>query len=217
MPASRQRFPTGALLSAINLLFVFCTLYPADVRCSSGVFYTLCQISFMRYLLLSFTLVFGISFSHAQEWKTFTDTAGFFTASYPDTWVAKIKENNHVFFTSPAESDDDKFRQNINIIINASEELKGYGIRDLAPDLLESLKTQYDNYKPVSNRYFTWNDKEAFEVVYQMTLKGDSTQYQIKQWMYLGKGVLYVITYTAPPGADAMAETAVKIMTSIHL
>lgn len=169
----------------------------------------------MRYLFLTLLLNCTLSFTHAQEWKKFTDTAGNFTAVFPDTWTPKIKENNHVFFTSPAEGDNDMFRQNINIIVTKSDALNGFTIRDLVPDLLKNLETQYDNYELISNKYFKWNGNESFEAVYNIIQNGDTTSYRIKQWMYLTNGVFYVVTYTAVSGPDAMAVTAEKILNSI--
>ncbi len=169
----------------------------------------------MRYMLLTLMLVFGVSFSQAQQWLPFTDTAGNFTASYPDTWTLKIKEGNRVFFTSPMESDQDDFRQNINISVTKSADFKDLTIRSLAPDLVSNLESQYDNFKLISQRYFTWNGIESFEVVYTFTKEGLKFPVRLKQWMCTKKEALYMVTYTAADQSDAFSATAVKIMTGI--
>lgn len=58
--------------------------------------------------------------SYAQLLKTFNKPDILFTAKYPDNWVNKIKEGNRVFFTSPAESATDDFRQNINVSVTTN-------------------------------------------------------------------------------------------------
>ena len=167
-----------------------------------------------RFIFLALFISFFAN-TNAQTWKAFRDTAGHFTASYPDTWENKIKEGNRVFFTSPAESDDDKFRQNINISANPSPDLANYKIRELIPEVESSIKTAYDNYQKISSRYFTWNGTEAYEYVYSFTQASVDYAIRIKQWMCIKNGVLYMITYTAAVGTDNMAATAGKIMNSI--
>ncbi len=169
----------------------------------------------MKRLILLSLFISLLANANAQTWKTFRDTAGFYTASYPDTWENKIKEGNRVFFTSPAESTDDKFRQNINISANLSPDLANYKIRELIPDVESSIKTAYENYQKISSRYFTWNGAGAYEYVYSFTQTGVDYVIRIKQWMCIKKGALYMITYTAAAGPDNMAATAGKIMNSI--
>lgn len=169
----------------------------------------------MKRFILFLLFITIINNTQAQTWKTFRDTAGYFTASYPDTWVNKIKEGNRVFFTSPEEVADDNFRQNINISANPSPGLSKYKIRDLIGEVETSIEGQYENYTKISGRYFVWNGVETYEYIYSISQAGLDTKIKIKQWMCVKKGVLYMITYTALVGEDKMLATADRIMISI--
>ena len=170
----------------------------------------------MRSAILSIIICFSLKQSQAQEWKPFTDTAGYYTATYPETWTQKIKEGNRVFFTSPLETDNDAFRQNVNISTTVSGEFNGEKIKELAPDLVKSLETSYEEYTFIGSRYFTWNGIESYEIIYSFKPKGLDYLVRTKQWLSIKKDVLYVATYTAPNETDAFAETAIRILNGIR-
>ena len=137
------------------------------------------------YILL-FTL-FPI-FSFGQQWKTFTDTAGMFTAKYPSTWINKVKEGNRVFFTSPPDTASDDFFENINIRVTYKA---GYGteikVRNLFPEIIFSGYNKLD---------------ESLRVV-------------TTQWYCFFKSRLYLVTFVADANKNDHTETARKIMSSI--
>jgi len=168
---------------------------------------------YLAYLLLcSLPLV-----SFGQDWKTFTDTAGFFTAEYPSNWVNKVKQGNRVFFTSPASDKADKFLENINISVTENEtygtELK---LADLMPVVISGLKKELDDFKEESTRYFKWNNVDAGELVYTGLNKLDhSFRVRSTQWYCFYKKRLYVLTFIAADGNTSHDKTAHKIMNSI--
>ena len=157
-----------------------------------------------------------ISFSQ-QQWKTFTDTAGMFTAKYPSTWTNKIKEGNRVFFTSPADGESDEFFENINMRVTQKA---GYGteikIRDLFPAVSDAVKKQFTEFKQESLRYFKWNNMDAAEIIYSGYNKLDeSIKVTTTQWYCFYKSRLYLATFVAEAGKNNHTETAKKIMISI--
>lgn len=153
----------------------------------------------------------------AQTWKTFTDTSGKFTAKYPSGWINRVKEGNRVFFTSPADSDQDKFFENINISVTQK---KGYGteikVKDLFPSLTNSLRKEFTEFNEEKIRYFKWNNADAVEIIYSGYNKLDeSLKIRTTQWYCFYKSRLYLVTYVAAAENTAHDETARKIMTGI--
>lgn len=156
----------------------------------------------------------GVSTS---EWNIFVDTAGKFTAKYPPSWKNKIKEGNRVFFTSPPESDADKFYENINIGVTQDP---AYGttvqIKDLFPSVTEQLKAGFIDFESESQRFFKWNKMDACEIIYTGYYKQDeSLKVRVTQWFCFYKTRLYTLTYVATADNTSYAETAKAIMNSI--
>jgi hypothetical protein len=88
----------------------------------------------MTRSLFAFLLFLFPASLFAQEWKTFVDTAGYFTAKYPSNWTNKIKQGNRVFFTSAADNESDKFFENINVGVSVNEAFgNGASIKELIP------------------------------------------------------------------------------------
>ena len=150
-------------------------------------------------------------------WKTFTDTAGMFTAQYPPTWINKIKEGNRVFFTSPAESETDSFNENVNISVKYNAAYGGQiKINDLFPSVTDQLKTAFRDFKSESQRSFTWNKTEAVEIIYSgFSSLDDKMRIRIIQWFCFYKSRLYTVTYTATASNTVLKPTALGIMGSI--
>lgn len=154
----------------------------------------------------------------AQNWKTFSDTGIAFTAKYPANWVSKIKEEKRVFFTSPPDSDNDNFRENINVSIKANP---AYGteikIKDAVPSVTESLEKSITDFKLESESYFKWNNSEAAELVYTgvYDINGLTNSIRITQWFCFWKGKLFTATFTALKDSNTHNENAKKILNSI--
>jgi hypothetical protein len=168
---------------------------------------SLCFLLIILFPLLSFS----------QQWKTFTDSAGKFTAKYPPNWVNKVKEGNRVFFTSPAYSESDNFYENINVSVTQKA---GYGtdikVKDLFPAVTNTVKKQFTQFLEEGLRYFKWNNAEAVEVIYSGNNKLDeSIRVRTTQWYCFYKSRLYLVTFVADANKNEYAEIARKIMTGI--
>ncbi|MDZ4794674.1 MAG: hypothetical protein SGI83_10375 [Bacteroidota bacterium] len=155
--------------------------------------------------------------SNGQSWKTFTDSAGKFTANYPLTWINKVKEGNRIFFTSPPDSESDDFFENINVSVS---EKAGYGteikIKDLFPAVTNGIKKQFTEFNEEGLRYFKWNNMDAAEITYSGYNKLDpSIKVRTTQWYCFYKSRLYMITFVAAAEKNTHTATARKIMNSI--
>lgn len=169
-----------------------------------------------RYIYPLLILLFPL-LSIGQEWKTFTDTAGKFTAKYPPTWINKVKEGNRIFFTSPPDNALDDFFENINITVT---QRTGYGteikLKALFPAVTDAIKKQFTNFTEESLRFFKWNGMDAAELVYSGNNKLDeSIRIRTTQWYCFYKSRLYLVTFVADAYKISHNETARKIMTSI--
>jgi hypothetical protein len=166
------------------------------------------------YSLILLTLLPTLGFG--QQWKNFTDTAGHFTAQYPSDWVNKIKTNNRVFFTSPANGDADMFLENINISVSPQEDLTDTKISESLSSIVDVLKEQLTGFSEESRRTFKWNGAEAAELIYtgyaskEATLKIRSTQ-----WFCYYKSSMFIVTFVAAADNSTHNNTAKKIMNSI--
>lgn len=154
--------------------------------------------------------------SSAQDWKLFSDTSIAFTAKYPSTWTNKIKENKRVFFTSPAESDNDTFFENVNISMTRNAaygtELK---IKDVIPAVLKELINTIDNFTKISERYFKWNTNDACELIYTGQPKNSDLQVKITQRFCFSEERLFTATYTSLTSNKISIQPAQEIMNSI--
>ena len=153
----------------------------------------------------------------SQQWKTFTDSAGNFTASYPSNWVNKIKAGNRVFFTSPSDGKDDTFYENINIAVSYNKSFgKDARIRDLFPTVTQQMANAFSDFKEESLRYFKWNNYEAAELVYSGYSKSDeSIRVRCTQWFCFYKSKLYLATFVSDAEKHTHDKTAKKIMSGI--
>jgi len=169
-----------------------------------------------RFLFVPLICLFPL-LSFAQEWKSFTDTAGNFSAAYPANWKNKIKEGNRVFFTSPPDSEADKFYENINIAVSYN---KAYGgdakIKDLFPGVSEQISNSFKEFKEEGLRFFKWNNMDAAELIYSGYSKTDeSVKVRCTQWFCFYRSRLYLVTFVADAGTDIHNKTAQRIMSGI--
>lgn len=170
----------------------------------------------MKRLIILFLLFFPVA-SFAQTWKTFNNPAILFTAKYPANWVNKIKEGNRVFFTSPSESKDDAFAENVNVSVSTNEEFGStLKIKDLIQEVINNVKESFDDFSEESRTAMKWNGVDAWEITYTGKSKSEGATYvRITQRLCFYKTRLYLVTYTALKSGDAFAAIAKQISDSI--
>lgn len=153
----------------------------------------------------------------AQNWKTFDQADILFTAKYPAEWVNKIKEGKRVFFTSPSESTDDAFAENINVSVSTDPSFgTSLKIKDLIQEVIDNVRTSFDDFEEESRTELKWNGIDAFEITYTGNTKGaDPTAVRIIQRLCFYKARLYLVTYTSLKSGDNFAATAKQIINSI--
>jgi len=168
-----------------------------------------------RSLFVLLTGLFPL-LSFAQEWKSFIDTAGNFTATYPANWVNKIKEGNRVFFTSPSDGTKDEFYENINIKVSYDKIYINTKVADLFPAVSAQISNSFKEFKEEGLRFFKWNNMDAAEFIYSGYSQNDeSVKVRCTQWFCFYKSRLYLVTFVADAGTDIHNKTAQKIMSGI--
>jgi hypothetical protein len=168
------------------------------------------NISILSILVL---LCFSLS---AQDWKFFSDTSITFTARYPSTWINKIKENKRVFFTSPAESENDNFRENVNVSVTYNDTFgTTLTIKDVIDPVLAGIKEKITNFNKENEQYFKWNNENTCELTYTGYPEKSEILVRIIQRFCFSKGRLFTVTYTSHSGNLSFKQTALKIMNSI--
>lgn len=166
--------------------------------------------SIILVLLLPFSLL-------SQEWKAFNDTSCSFTAKYPSNWVNKIKEGKRVFFTSPVESDNDVFLENVNISMNRDPTYgREINIKDVIPSVLEKASETVDSFSKLTERYFKWNGYDGCELIYTGQPENSELTIKSTQWFCFSEGRLFIATYVSAKSNVIHTETAMEILRSIR-
>jgi hypothetical protein len=129
--------------------------------------------------------------------KTYTDAANGFTIKYPPDWEEQQgPEGAAVTFLSPREDAADKFRENINVLIQSlpDPDMSLQEYTDLSttqgPQLIEGFKVLDQDEISLSGH-------AATRVHYSGGISGNDFEWEAV-WLVEG-GKAYVITFTASP------------------
>lgn len=155
--------------------------------------------------LLVAVSVSGQNNSTAPCWHLQQDEVYHFSFFYPDDWTLKLPGTNTRFFvTSPVETDNDMFRENVNLLVRKA----GAGetsVKTAEADIRSTLSANLKNFKVIRSVYLKWNNLETYNIEYTCTQSSEGKDYNLhmNQWITISKGNLFVFTFTAE--ADAYA------------
>ena len=154
------------------------------------------------------------------HWYTHTDSAFHFSFIYPENWKLKPPSATTRFFvTSPKETDNDIFLENVNCIARVIEQ-KGFTIKMAEAAIEGSLAEKLKDFKLVRKEYSTWNNSETLEIEYTCTQKTGDKTYNIRilQRMAVINDTMFTLTFTAEVNMYKMyLPTAKKIMESLKV
>ncbi|MBY0476313.1 MAG: hypothetical protein K2Q24_01600 [Chitinophagaceae bacterium] len=147
----------------------------------------------------------------SSELKKYSDPQGRFTIGYPGDWKFEDKTENAVIqITSPAENDNDKFRQYLNLQIETLS--GGTNIEEYVKTNMDGVKDLVKGYREVSSMYFNRNGAKAYQIIYKGKYGDMTYDIQIKQLFAIANGKGYVLTYISKEDErDAFETTANKI------
>jgi hypothetical protein len=137
--------------------------------------------------------------SSPVKWLTHTDSLHNLTIEYPSDWQLKPPtERARFFITSYAESDKDKFRDNLNCIAPKPLE-KSITIQMAETDITKSLSENLPDFKIINSGYSQWNNVNAYEIEYSCTQNSGKDVYSlhILQKVAIIDAKLYALTFTS--------------------
>jgi len=168
-------------------------------------------------LLFIFLLTPVMLFSQ-QKTATFkTYTGKDFSIQYPANWAldSEGKMTTSFVLFAPLESAQDKFKENINLII---QDLSGYNIDLDAYTAIseQQLKNAVVNFKLIETKQIK-NEKDTYHhIIYEGEQAGFKLYFQ--QQYRVKNNKAYVLTYTAEQqGVKRFNEVATKILNSFLL
>lgn len=147
----------------------------------------------MKYVLLAF--LFSPLFLQAQSEKWNTFKTNDYSINYPSSWTLDTtgQGGTKLVLFSPSESEEDAFKENINLII---QDLTGYkldldGYTKLST---EQIKTMITNSKIVESK----KGKQGATEYHKITYTGDLQSYHLtfEQYYFVVKDRAYVLTLT---------------------
>ena len=150
----------------------------------------------------------------SSELKKYSDPQSRFSIGYPNDWKIEDKTDNAIIqITSPAEGDNDKFRQYVNLQIESLS--SGTTIEEYVKTNMDAVKDMVKGYKEVSSMYFNRNGAKAYQIIYKGKYGDMTYDIQIKQLFTIANGKGYVLTYISKEDErDAFETTANKIFNS---
>jgi hypothetical protein len=171
----------------------------------------------MKKILVSLivTTLFLVNINlYAAEQKTYTNPILNFTINYPSDWQMQ-QGMNMIAFLSSLESQDDKFRENVNLLFedlsNNPMDLEQYMkfSEENAPKLIQ-------NYHLIDKGSMQLGDQKADYLLYEGVANGYSLRF--KSYTFIKDSKAYTVTYTAEPGSfDKFSTVAEGVMKSINM
>ncbi|MEM8529078.1 MAG: leucine-rich repeat domain-containing protein [Bacteroidota bacterium] len=128
-----------------------------------------------------------------QKWKTYQ--SDLFTIQYPESWTPDDSGTMgaQLFLFAPLESEQDRFRENINVLIQdiATFNLDLSSYADLSKRQIETMAT---NGEILESRRINLEDKEYHKMVYQADQ--GTLRLQFEQYYFIRNDKAFVVTLT---------------------
>lgn len=151
----------------------------------------------------------------APAWLSLDDST--FSIQYPQSWELNQEEamGTRFILFSPAESEDDAFRENVNLLL---QDVSGLQL-DLATFTelsLDQLKIMFNAFHLIENQRLKKGKLEYQKLMY--TAEQGMFQLQFEQYYWVIGDAAYVLTFTSEENkfADYM-ETSEKILNSFSI
>jgi hypothetical protein len=188
----------------------------------------------MKWILL-LVVNFGITGAFCQStgtgnlsatipagWLQYKDSINHFSFRYPADWtirVADTSEKAKVFVRSPKEGKDDPFTENLNVVARVLE-TNDITALQLQKAIKPALESKMKNFTMLTEKIFTWNDKDAYQIEYTGTQSsgGEEIDTQVVQVIVMKNKALYTVTYVAAKnGPQDFYNKALEIINSFKI
>ncbi len=150
-----------------------------------------------------------------NKWDTLDETN--YLIQYPSKWeIVKGRKLPLNAFYSPKESTEDKFQENVNVLIQSLAEEPGVDLNKFSEISLEQIKTMLTNSNIEENKRIKNTTQEYQKMIYN----GDQGIFHLKfeQYFFVSNGQAYVLTCTSEQDKfDNYKETGENILNSFKL
>lgn len=170
----------------------------------------------MRRIGLFLILVLWANMALAIGHKTYTSPVFLYAVDYPEDW--RIKEvGRAVSVSSPFESKDDKFAENVQIVAeDLSKAPTEITLIDYHRAGLKNAEKFLKDFKALEEAQTRWLDRDTVVMLYSMTLRGE--KFRCKDYKFAVGKTFYVLTYYATEeNFDKYLPAAESIMRSIRV
>ncbi len=171
----------------------------------------------MKRLFLMICFLLGASASVlTAETASYTHADFLYTVDHPSDWRVK-KLNKITSFFSPFESKEDKFSENLNIVVEdlsqVSEDVK---LIDYHRKGMSQARKSLVNFKVLEEAKTDFKGREAIMVLYTMQDRG--VVFKIRALTFFVERDAYVLTYTAAlADYDKYLKKVESILNSIRV
>jgi hypothetical protein len=148
------------------------------------------------FLIVAFSGLIGGGVADAlAATKTYTNKTFLYSIDYPETWRAR-ELSNVAMIVAPLESPEDKFSENITIVVEDLSKLPN------PPTLIDyhrqssgGASKRLQDFKMLEEAQTIWHGKDAIIELYTATVRGETFKFKAVKF-YSGSSV-YILTYTA--------------------
>lgn len=148
--------------------------------------------------------------------KTFTHPDFLYAVDYPDAW--RVREvGRAVSFSAPAESETDKFSENVQVVVEDLSALSHeVSLVDYHRAGIANGRKFLADFRPLEEARTQWLGRETLVMLYSATVRGE--RFKFKDYKFMVGKEAYVLTYTARlADFDAHLSEAESIMRSIRV
>lgn len=126
-------------------------------------------------LVLVFTLLLFADGASAQQMKKYTDKEGHFTLSYPSNWeMMEGFQGTVVSVVSPMESEQDQFRENVNVVIEPLD--AEISLEDYFEMSRQNLREAFQSYQEHDSGEVNLGGVKAKRLVYSFKIENISVK-----------------------------------------
>ncbi len=150
-------------------------------------------------------------------WRLYKHPDALFSLRYPPGWSTRTDESGRVFFTSPLQSENDNFRENINISASKSPGLTQQDLLNGAADIIADLKANMTDFELLEQKTWPQSGAEGLQFTYKAHIPsiGD-LDLQFVQRFFIKGPTLYTITFTGLSFDASLRAAGMRLLNSIR-
>lgn len=153
---------------------------------------------YIRLWLIGLTIVMlvfsSVLYAESRGLTTYTNKKYNFKIGYPSGWqITENYMNAEAIFLSQSENANDKFRENVNIVVVNLP--ANTGLEIVKNSTVNQLRSYVKNFNLEAEKAVTWAGQDAYAIVYTGILNNCKLRWQ--QILTVKNEHAFVLTYTA--------------------